>query len=171
MSNKNEVNAFLLKVGLLLGVAFCSTIFIAHLRGISHMPSDSAAWLNSVIFMFVVMMSGRQYRDTVEGANFTFSRAYIYITKLNIVSSLILTVFAYFYYEYISPDDIEEIISLIGTFCDQTQYYTAEQKILVLNSISSESMTFVVFIFQFFGMSLFGLLLANIIKYKKIIIE
>ena len=98
MSDKNEVNLFILKVGAVIGLSFAATIFIAHLRGICHTPGDNVSWLNIIIFSFVVMLSGRQYRETVEGEKFNYGRALLYVSKLNVISATVLAVFGYFYY-------------------------------------------------------------------------
>lgn len=168
MTNDNSVNGFIIKVGTVLGVAFSATILIAHWRGFYHAPLDDTSWLNCVIFMAVVMMTGRQYRENVEKETFRYARAYIYLTKLNLISALILSVFGFFYYNNISPEDFSEILRQIETASCQIEYFTAEQIESFTKSITVGQMAFVMFVYQFIGMSLVGLLLANIIKSKKL---
>ena len=174
MSANNEVNSFILKVGAVIGLSFAATIFIANLRGMTHIPGDNISWLNIIIFMFVVMISGRQYRETVEGDKFVFGRAYLYITKLNLISSLILAVFGYFYYTSIAPGDIDEIIILINNMfaeMEQAGKLTAEQSGTLIEiykqTLSGGSMAVVMFFYQLFRAAFFGLFLAIIIKTKK----
>ena len=176
MSENNEVNSFILKVGAVMGLSFAATIFIAHLRGMTHLPGDNISWLNLIIFMFVVMFSGRQYRETVEGDKFVYGRAYLYVTKLNFISALILAVFGYFYYTSIAPDDIAVIIGMIEKMFAEMQQMgriTAEQSDMLIElykqTVSGGIMAFIMFFYQVIGASLFGLALANIIKTKKII--
>lgn len=171
MSEKNEVNGFILKVGLVMGLAFCATIFISHLRGMNHIPGDSVSWLNIIILMVVVMVSGRQYRMAVDGDNFTYGKAYGYITKLNVISTIILAGFGYFYYAAIAPNDIEAIKDMADEYFAQLGTVPAEQSDALLQlfkqTISAGTMAFVMFFYQFLGASFFGLVLANIIRAKK----
>lgn len=171
MSEKSEVNGFILKVGLTIGIAFCATIFIAHLRGLSHTPGDSVSWLNIIVMMVVVMVSGRQYREAVDGDNFTYGKAYGYITKLNLISSIVLTIFGYYYYSSIAPGDIEVIKDMANEYFAQLGTMTAEQSDAMLQlfnqTLSAGSMAFVMFFYQFIGTSFFGLVLANIIRAKR----
>ena len=177
MTANNEVNSFILKVGAVIGLSFAATIYIAHLRGMAHLPGDNISWLNLIIFMFVVMFSGRQYRESVEGEKFVYGRAYLYVTKLNLISTVILSVFGYFYYTAIAPDDISEIIRLIDKMFGEMQQagtFTAEQSESLLTlykqTVSGGTMAVVMFIYQFIGAAFFGLILANIIKSRKTII-
>lgn len=171
MSEKSEVNGFILKVGLTIGIAFCATIFIAHLRGLSHTPGDSVSWLNIIVMMVVVMVSGRQYREAVDGDNFTYGKAYGYITKLNVISSIVLTIFGYYYYSAIAPSDIEVIKDMANEYFAQLGTMTADQSDAMLQlfnqTLSAGSMAFVMFFYQFIGTSFFGLVLANIIRAKR----
>ena len=175
MTDKSEVNLFILKVGAVIGLSFAATIYIAHLRGMAHMPGDNVSWLNIIIFTFVVLFSGRQYRETVEADKFVYGRAYLYITKLNLISTVILSVFGYFYYNVIAPGDIEEIIGMIDKmFAEMRQAGTlqVEQTDALMEiykqTLSGGTMAVVMFIYQFIGADFFGLILANIIKTKKI---
>lgn len=175
MTDKSEVNLFILKVGAVIGLSFAATIYIAHLRGMAHMPGDNVSWLNIIIFTFVVLFSGRQYRETVEADKFVYGRAYLYITKLNLISTVILSVFGYFYYNVIAPGDIEEIIGMIDKmFAEMRQAGTlqVEQTDALMEiykqTLSGGTMAVVMFIYQFIGAAFFGLILANIIKTKKI---
>ena len=177
MTANNEVNSFILKVGAVIGLSFAVTIYIAHLRGMTHLPGDNISWLNLIIFMFVVMFSGRQYRETVEGDKFVYGRAYLYVTKLNLISALILAVFGYFYYTYIAPDDIDELIGMIEKMFAEMQQMgriTAEQSGTLIElykqTVSGGTMAVVMLIYQFIGAAFFGLILANIIKTRKTII-
>ena len=174
MSDKNEVNSFILKVGAVIGLSFAATIFIANLRGMTHIPGDNISFLNLIIFMFVVMISGRQYRETVEGDKFVFGRAYLYITKLNLISSLILAVFGYFYYTSIAPGDLDGIIAMTNKMLADMQQagtLTAEQSDSLIEiykqTLSGGTMAVVMFIYQLIRAAFFGLFLALIIKTKK----
>lgn len=166
MSGNNEANAFILKVGLALGLAFSASIFIAHLKGLNHIPGDSISWLNIIIFMLVVMVSGRQYRQVVYGDGFTYGKAYGYVTKLNLISALVLSIFTYFYYSSIAPFDLEYLFDQIKTQNEQTSMFSAEYMESFKSMLSAEAMAFVIFFYQFVGMSIFGLVLANIIRSK-----
>ena len=175
MTDKSEVNLFILKVGAVIGLSFAATIYIAHLRGMSHMPGDNVSWLNIIIFTFVVLFSGRQYRETVEADKFVYGRAYLYITKLNLISTVILSVFGYFYYNVIAPGDIEEIIGMIDKMFAEMRLagtLQVEQTDALMEiykqTLSGGTMAVVMFIYQFIGAAFFGLILANIIKTKKI---
>ena len=175
MTDKSEVNSFILKVGAVIGLSFAATIYIAHLRGMAHLPGDNISWLNIIIFMFVVIFSGRQYREAVEGDKFVYGRAYLYVTKLNLISAAILSVFGYFYYTTIAPDDISEMIAVFGKMLTQMQQagtFTAEQSDSLIElykqTLSGGTMAVAMFIYQFIGAAFFGLVLANIIKTKKL---
>lgn len=172
MSSK-EVNIFILKVGATLGLAFAVTIFIAHLRGVCHMPGDNVSWLNIIIFMFVVMSTGRQCRTDIYCDDFTYGKAYSYVTKLNVVSAVMLFVFGILYYGEIAPDDLDEIIRQVEIMFADNTVWSSEQKELLMTSfkqaLSPASISFVMLTYQFVGYQLLGLLLANVIKTKRII--
>jgi len=169
MSNNNIVNKYILQVGVVLGLAFSATIYIAHTRGVSHMPGDNLGWINMLIFVFLVSVSARQYRELVEGESFTYKRALVYTTKLNVISAAVLAVFGYFYYNNIAPEDLQEILiqmeksfSQIGMPAEQTEMLMQIQR----ETLSGGSMAFVMFIFQFLGGLIFSLLLSNSIKWR-----
>ncbi len=171
IDNRNTVNSFILKVGLLLGVAFSATIYIAHLRGTTHIPGDNVSWLNIIIFSFIGIVTGNQYK-AVENNNLSFNRAFLYLTKLNLASASILTIFCYIYYRYLAPDDLQEILRQVQNTITQLGTIPDEQTQLLMqiykSSLSAGTMAFVVLVFQIIGTSIFGLLLANIIRTKKI---
>ena len=173
MSDKNEVNLFILKVGAVIGLSFAATIFIAHLRGICHTPGDNVSWHNIIIFSFVVMLSGRQYRETVEGEKFNYGRALLYVSKLNVISATVLAVFGYFYYTSIAPDDLQSLIGQIEPVLRQQWRMNDEQTAAMMQlyneSLSGGSMAFVMFIMQLIGAGFFSLILANIIKTKPLL--
>ena len=173
MSEKNEVNSFILKVGAVIGLSFAATIFIAHLRGMTHTPGDNISWLNIIIFSFVVMISGRQYREAVEGEKFIYGRALLYVTKLNVISAIVLAVFGYFYYSTIAPEDLQTLISQVEPVLRQQWAMNDEQTAAMMNlyreSLSGGSMAFVMFIMQLIGAGFFSLILANIIKTKPLL--
>ena len=173
MSDKNEVNLFILKVGAVIGLSFAATIFIAHLRGICHTPGDNVSWLNIIIFSFVVMLSGRQYRESVEGEKFNYGRALLYVSKLNVISATVLAVFGYFYYTSIAPDDLQSLIGQIEPVLRQQWRMNDEQTAAMMQlyneSLSGGSMAFVMFVMQLIGAGFFSLILANIIKTKPLL--
>ena len=173
MTANNEVNSFILKVGAVIGLSFAATIFIAHLRGMTHVPGDSISWLNIIIFSFVVMISGRQYREAVEGEKFVYGRALLYVAKLNAISAFMLAVFGYFYYTVIAPDDIQNIIGQIEPVLRQQWAMNDEQTAAMMElynqSLSGGSMAFVMLIMQLIGAGFFSLILANIIKFKPLL--
>ncbi|MBR3569009.1 MAG: DUF4199 domain-containing protein [Salinivirgaceae bacterium] len=173
MSDKNEVNLFILKVGAVIGLSFAATIFIAHLRGMTHTPGDNISWLNIIIFSFVVMLSGRQYRETVEGEKFNYGRALLYVSKLNVISATVLAVFGYFYYTSIAPDDLQSLIGQIEPVLRQQWRMNDEQTAVMMQlyneSLSGGSMAFVMLVMQLIGAGFFSLILANIIKTKPLL--
>ena len=174
MSDNKSVNSFILQVGALLGVTFSAIIYIAHLRGMNHMPGDNIAWLNMIVFVFVVTVSARQYRENAEGEGFTYQRAFIYINKLNIISAVILSVFGYFYYKSIAPGDIQFIIDQAETMFAERGMMSNEQTEALLQiyrqTISGGTMAFVMLMFQLAGGAFFSLFLANGVKWRKRII-
>ena len=173
MSDKNEVNSFILKVGAVIGLSFAATIFIAHLRGMTHTPGDNISWLNIIIFSFVVMISGRQYREAVEGEQFIYGRALLYVTKLNVISAVMVAVFGYFYYTVIAPDDLQTMIGQIEPVLRQQWAMNDEQTAAMMKlyreSLTGGSMAFLMLIMQLIGAGFFSLILANIIKSKPLL--
>ena len=174
MSDNKLVNSFILQVGALLGVTFAAIIYIAHLRGMSHAPGDNISWLNMIVFVFVVTVSARQYRENAEGEGFNYQRAFIYINKLNIISAVMLSVFGYFYYKSIAPGDIQIIIDQAETMFAERGMMSSEQTEALLQiyrqTISGGTMAFVMLMFQLVGGGFFSLFLANAVKWRKRII-
>lgn len=170
MSDKNSINNYILQVGIVLGIAFSAVIYIAHTQGISHVPGDNLAWINIIIFTFLVSASARQYREMVEGEAFTYKRAFLYTTKINVISAFVLAIFGYFYYNTIAPNDLQDILIQVENAFKQMNI-SAEQSKLMLQlyseSLSGGTMAFVMFVFQIAGGALFSLLLANSIKWRK----
>ena len=171
MTDKGEVNLFILKVGAILGLSFAATIYIAHLRGMAHFPGDNISWINTLVFVFVVLFSGRQYREAVEGDKFVYGRALLYITKINVISATLLAVFGYFYYTSIAPDDLQSIIGQIEPVLRQQLGMNDEQTAAMMQlyneSLTGGSMAVVMFILQLIRATFWGLLLAVIIKTKR----
>jgi hypothetical protein len=168
MTESSTVKQYIITVGLILGGAFSFTIFIAHLMGISHLPGDNVSLLNIIIFVFVGFFSGRQYRDRLQTNPLQYWQAYGYLIRISFNSAVVFGLFAYFYYRFISPSDIDFFIEQSannlkawGKLPDDQLNALME---LYKSGLNASGMAFLTWLYQLFGCAIFSFLTASLVK-------
>lgn len=154
--------------GLYLGLGFSFTVFIMNLMGYTHIPGDSVALFNALLFAAGYMYFGKKYRDAFYPDNFLYRQAFGFSVLLSLFSAFIYSFFAYGYYGYIEPNGIEYFIEQMRLAYSEKNKLPQEQVDALVelykSSLNPGSMAAIVFFYQAFSGVLIGLLMSVFVK-------
>lgn len=171
MERKKEEKRYILTIGIIVGVIMAATICISGWRGRLHMPCDNVSMLNMVIFSAVMILSSREYKRVLKPEKFEFKEAYIYISKINIISALIVTIGGYFYYSTIDTGAIPSIVDIIEKTFKEIGLMPKEELDdfikLYRENLTPGVMAKTMLLMQIIGTAIVGLLLATFIRENK----
>ncbi len=163
-----ETTRFTMNFGLYTGAILIVVIMIFHFFGRTHFPGDQTSWINSAILAFMMIKSGKKYKQEYFNNNLSISGAIRYTVKLGIFTSIVLASFAYLYYGKIAPQAISNFIDYMAFALSESPNLSEDQKTLMIDlyrtNLNAGVMTFVTLLCQLFAALVIGVFSSVFIR-------